>query len=206
VLLAALDYRRAPESRHPAALEDAHLAYRWLLDNGGRLGARTGSVALVGESSGATTAACLSLLLRDLGASAPGFQLLAYPIADQFGRWPSCELYASGYTLDAAFARWALANYVPAGHDPRDPYLYPLAAEDLSGLPPTLLVTAEFDPLRDEGVAYGQRLAAAGVAVEHLHAADQMHGFLLLDRAIAKVDGLISELARSLAKGVRASA
>ncbi len=203
VLLAALDYRRAPENRHPAALEDAHLAYRWLLDNADRIGARPGAVALVGESSGATTAACLSVLLRDLGAPSPPFQLLAYPIADDFGRWPSCELYANGYTLDAAFARWALVNYVPPGHDRRDPYLFPLAVEDLAGLPPTLLVTAEFDPLRDEGIAYAQRLAAAGVQVEHRHVEDQMHGFLLLDRAIAKVDGLIASLAGALARGVR---
>jgi acetyl esterase len=206
VLLAALDYRRAPEHRHPAALEDAHLAYRWLLDNAVAIGVEPGAVALVGESSGAATAACLSVLLRDLGAPLPSFQLLAYPIADDFGGWPSCEQYASGYALDAGFVRWALGNYLPPGQDTRDPYLFPLAAQDLRGLPPTLVVTAEFDPLRDEGVAYARRLAAEGVAVEHRHVEDQMHGFLLLDRAIAKVDGLIGELAVALASGFRAPA
>lgn len=202
VLLVAVDYRRAPEHRHPAALEDAHLAYRWLRDNAARIGATAGAVGLVGESSGAATVACLSVLLRDLGADLPAFQLLAYPVADIFGRWPSCELYASGFTLDAEFARWAMANYVPVGHDLGDPYLVPLAAEDLRGLPPTFLVTAEFDPLRDEGVAYARRLTQAAVAVEHFHADDQTHGFLLLDRAIPKVDGLISALAQALARGL----
>ncbi|HEX3693556.1 MAG TPA: alpha/beta hydrolase [Solirubrobacteraceae bacterium] len=206
VMLAALHYRRAPEHRHPAALEDAHLAYRWLLDNATAIGAEPGAVALVGESSGAATAACLSVLLRDLGVRLPSFQLLVYPVADDFGGWPSCERYASGYTLDAGFARWALDSYLSPGQDRRDPYLFPLAAPDLGGLPATLVVTAEFDPLRDEGVAYAQRLAAEGVVVEHRHVGDQMHGFLLLDRAIAKVDGLIGELAAALAGGARSPA
>jgi acetyl esterase len=198
-LLAALDYRRAPEHRHPAALEDAHLAYRWLVDNAPMLrGDRTG-VALIGESSGAATAACLSLLLRDLGAPPPSYQVIAYPIADVFGGWPSCQQRGDGYTLDAEFARWALLNYVPTGQDMNDPYLLPLVANDLTGLPPTLAMTAEFDPLRDEGVAYAEKLRLAGVEVEHIHAEDQMHGFLLLDRAVAKAGALIDRLADALA-------
>jgi acetyl esterase len=197
-LLAALDYRRAPEHQHPAALEDARLAYRWLLDNASDIGGDATGVALVGESSGAATAACLTLLLRDLGAPLPVYQILAYPVADLFGRWPSCEERGTGYTLDAEFARWSLANYVPAGQDMEDPYLLPLAAPDLAGVSPTFVMTAEFDPLRDEGVAYAQKLKAAGVAVEHLHVEDQMHGFLLLDRAVAKAGALIDRLADAL--------
>lgn len=198
-VLASLDYRRAPEHQHPAALEDAHLAYRWLLDNAAGIACDSRGVALVGESSGATTATCLTLLLRDLGAPMPICQLLAYPVTDVFGRWPSCEERGTGYTLDIGFAQWALNNYVPAGHDLNDPYLLPLAATDLRGLPPTLMMTAEFDPLRDEGIALSDRLKAAGVAVEHIHAEDQMHGFLLLDRAVAKAGLLIDRLADALA-------
>lgn len=198
-LLVALDYRRAPEHRHPAPLEDAHLAYRWLMDNASRLGGDRSRIALVGESSGATTAACLALLLRDLGAPAPVLQALAYPILSREESWPSWEQRGSGYTLDREFVRWAWRNYLPDGLATRElPYLVPLAGADLSGLAPTFLMTAEFDPLRDEGIAYAKRLAAAGVAVEHVHAADQMHGFLLLDRAVAKVDALIDRLAAAL--------
>jgi acetyl esterase len=203
-LVASLDYRRAPEHRHPAALEDAQCAYRWLLDNGERIGGDASCVALVGESSGATTAASLTLLLRDIGAQLPVLQILAYPITDMCGRWPSYEERGSGYTLDGEFVRWSLGNYVPVGHDPADPYLLPLAVSDPSGVSPTLIMTAEFDPLRDEGIAYAQRLAEAGVTVEHIHVEDQMHGFLLLDRAVAKAGALIDRLADALAAQISA--
>jgi acetyl esterase len=202
-LLAALDYRRAPEHPHPAALEDAQCAYRWLLDNTERIGGDASCVALIGESSGATTVACLTLLLRDLCAQQPVLQILAYPLTDMDDHWPSYEERASGYTLDIEFVRWSLANYVPVGHDPTDPYLMPLAAPDLKGVSPTLIVTAEFDPLRDEGIAYAQKLAAAHVDVEHIHVDDQMHGFLLLDRAVTRAGALIDRLADRLADRTR---
>jgi acetyl esterase len=201
-LLASLDYRRAPEHRHPAAVEDAHLAYLWLLEHATRLGADPDLIALVGESSGATIAATVALLLRDAGAPQPAFQILAYPAVDAPGRWPSHTERGTGYTLDTPLVHWYLNNYLPPGQnlqDPLDPQLFPLAATDLAGLPPTLVMTAEFDPLRDEGVAYAQRLAAAGVPVEHLHAEDQMHGFLLLDRAVPRAGELIDRLADALA-------
>ena len=197
-LLASLDYRRAPEHKHPAALEDAQLAYRWLLDNAGAIGGDPSCVALVGESSGATTVACLTLLLRDLGAPLPIYQILAYPVTDRYGRWPSYQERGTGYVLDLEFARWSMENSVAGDQDMDDPYLLPLTASDLSGLPPTLIVTAEFDPLRDEGIAYARKLKDAGVAVDHIHAEDQMHGFLLLDRAIAKAGTLIDRLADAL--------
>jgi acetyl esterase len=197
-LVASLDYRRAPEHQHPAALEDAHFAYRWLLDNAERIDASTSNVAFVGESSGATTAACLTLLLRDMGAPLPTLQFLAYPITDMCDRWPSYQERGDGYILDAELARWFVGNYMPVGHDPADPYLFPLAADDLNGVVPTFIVTAEFDPFRDEGIAYAQKLAAAGVMVEHVHVEDQMHGFLLLDRAIGKAGTLIDRFADML--------
>jgi acetyl esterase len=201
-VLASLDYRRAPEHQHPAALEDAHLAYRWLLDNAEKLESDPSGVTLVGESSGATTAACLTLLLRDLGAPMPVYQVLAYPVTDLFGRWPSCEQRGMGYTLDAGFIRWSLRNYVPPDQDLQDPYLLPLTAPDLGGLPPTLVMTAEFDPLRDEGIAFAQALRDAGVELEHIHVEDQMHGFLLLDRVVAKTGTLIDRLADALSRRV----
>ncbi|MGH2854699.1 MAG: alpha/beta hydrolase [Solirubrobacteraceae bacterium] len=201
-LLASLDYRRAPEHRHPAALEDARLAYDWLLEHAASLEGDASLTALVGESSGASTAAALTLLLRDTGAPAPAFQVLAYPPVDVPGRWPSHEERGTGYTLDRPLLRWFLEQYLPPGHDPADPYrdryLFPLAA-DLQGLPSALVMTAEFDPLRDEGVAYAERLAGAGVSVEHLHAEDQLHGFLLHDRAIDRAGELIDHLADALA-------
>jgi acetyl esterase len=200
-LLASLDYRRAPEHKHPAALQDSQLAYRWLLDNIARIGGDRSGVALVGESSGATTLACLALLLRDQGAPAPIMQVFAYPVTGAYRQWPSYGERGAGYTLDLEFVRWSLANYVPVGHNLEDPYILPLAASDLGDLAPTAVFTAEFDPLRDEGIAFAERLLAAGVRVEHIHAEDQTHGFLLLDRAVAKAGDLIDRLADVLRTG-----
>ena len=197
-LLAALDYRRAPEHHHPAPLEDAYVAYRWLLDQAGSLGCTTDCRAIVGESSGGTTAASLVLLLRDSGAPLPAFQALAYPITDVFGRQPAYAERGSGYMLDTAELAWFLDNYLPDGYPLDDPYLFPMVAEDHGGLPDTLVITAEFDPLRDDGIAYAEKLSRAGVAVEHLHAADQLHGFLLLDGAIDRVGDWIDTLGDAL--------
>ncbi len=198
-LLASLDYRRAPEHKHPAALEDAYLGYRWLLDNAARLGVDTRHRAVIGESAGGTTVACLTLLLRDMRAPMPTYQMLAYPTTDLYDRWPSYAERGTGYALDRDAMHWYLENYLPATWNAQDPYLFPMAATDFSGLPPTLIMTAEFDPLRDEGVAYAEKLAGAGVVVEHVHAEDQMHGFLMMDRAVARAGELIDRLGRSLA-------
>lgn len=197
-LLASLDYRRAPEHKHPAALEDAYFGYRWLLDNAQRIGADAQRSAIVGESSGGTTAASLSLLLRDAGGPMPTYQVLAYPAMDLYDRWPSYHERGTGYALDRGHLLWFFENYLHPDCDLEDRYLMPMTAEDLSGLPPTLIMTAEFDPLRDEGVAYAEKLAGAGVSVEHLHVEDQMHGFLLLDRGVTRAGELIDTLAGAL--------
>ncbi len=202
-LIASLDYRRAPEHPHPAALQDARFAYDWLLENASRLGGNSALMALAGESSGATTATALALQLRDTGAPLPALQILAYPMVDLPDRWPSYRERGSGFTLDRPLALWFMKQSLPDSFDPadpyRDPYLFPLGTAELGGLPPALVMTAEFDPLRDEGIAYAERLAAAGVAVEHLHVPDQMHGFLMVDRVIRRAGELIDRLADALA-------
>ncbi len=227
--LAALDYRRAPEHRHPAALQDAHDAYRWLAENAADLELDAGSCALLGESSGATMAASLALLLRDTGAPAPTLQILVYPLIDPPGRWPSHERYASGYTLDRDQIDWYF-GHVLGGHARVDGsafafadgagaalgdgagvaladgaagetgYLLPLSDRDLSGVAEALVVTAEFDPLRDEGVAYAEQLARCGVPVRHVHVGDQMHGFLLHSVLVAGAARRVEEIADALAE------
>jgi acetyl esterase len=198
-LFASLDYRLAPEHKHPAPLVDAYFAYRWLLDNAERIGCDPTCRALVGESSGGTIAASLTLLLRDIGAPMPTYQVMAYPVTDQLDRWPSYAARGNDYTLSRETLAWFFDQYVPPNYDLADPYLFPLAAQDLSGFPPTLVMTAEFDPLRDEGVAYAKKLAEAGVQVEHWHVEDQMHGFLLMGRAVARAGQLIGRLADAVA-------
>jgi acetyl esterase len=206
-MIAALDYRLAPEHRYPAGMEDARFAYGWLLENAARLQADPSLIAAVGESAGGAIVAALTLQLRDAGAPQPAFQVLAYPGVDLPGRWPSHAERGTGYTLDSALVQWSIEQYLPLDFDPADPYrdyyLFPIAAPDLSGLAPALVMTAEFDPVRDEGIAYAERLAAAGVEVEHVHAEDQMHGFLMVDRAIARAGALIDQLADALAARAR---
>jgi acetyl esterase len=199
-LLASLDYRKAPEHRHPAQLEDAYVAYRWLCDHAESLGGDPSCRALVGESSGAAIAAGLSVLLRNLGAPAPVHQVLAYPVTDALDRWPSYTERGTGYILDRALLAWYFGHYWPDGDATDHAYLVPLATQDLSGLPSTLVLTAEFDPLRDEGIEYARRLADAGVAVEHVHASNQMHGFLLMSRAVPSAGPLVDRIADSLAR------
>jgi acetyl esterase len=209
-MIAALDYRRAPEHRHPAAIEDARFAFGWLLENAAQLEGDASLTAAVGESAGGAILTALTLQLRDAGAPQPTFQVLVYPVVDLPGRWPSHAERGTGYTLDSELVRWSLDLYLPPDFDPmdpyRDPYLFPLAAPDFSGLPPALVMTAEFDPMRDEGIAYAERLAAAGVPVEHVHAEDQMHGFLMVDRAVPRAGELIDRLADALAARGRSAA
>lgn len=198
--VAALDYRKAPEHRHPAALQDAYAAYHWVLDNAASLDVDPARRALVGESSGAHIAANLALLLRDHGAPPPTYQVLAYPATDRFDSWPSYTERADGYILDRKLMRWYFGHFLPQSPDER--YLYPLAREDLAGLPATLMLTAEFDPLRDEGVAFAARLKQAGVPVEHVHAADQMHGFLLFGRVIPNAAALVERTGDALGRAL----
>ncbi|HEY2766774.1 MAG TPA: alpha/beta hydrolase [Solirubrobacteraceae bacterium] len=197
-LIASLDYRLAPEHKYPAALVDSYVAYRWLLDNAAEIGGDAGRCAVIGESSGGSLAAGLTLLLRDLNGPMPAYQVLAYPMTDHLDSHPSYREHATGYALDRELIQWYSGHYLPERWDPKDPYLVPAAAASLAGLPPALIMTAEFDVLRDDGIAYAQKLAAAGVAVEHLHAEDQMHGFLMMDRAVRKAGELIDRLAQAL--------
>jgi acetyl esterase len=198
-MLASLEYRRAPEHKHPAALQDAYVAWRWLRDNSDRLGAAASPSAVIGESAGGSTAAALALMLRDGGGPMPEYQVLVYPMMDRPDSWPSYTERGHGYMLDRPQIDWFVRQFLADGHDLSDPCLFPLLAEDLTELPPTLLVSAEFDPLRDEGVAFARKLSEAGVTVQHIHAVDQMHGFLLLGRAVRKAGELIDRIAGALA-------
>ena len=173
-VVVAVDYRLAPEHPFPAAVDDAVAAARWLAEHLADLGgAPTGAVA--GDSAGGNLAAVVAQELRgELSA-----QLLIYPAVDVFGDYTSRQENAHGYLLEEATMRWFFTHYTDAvaGLEPDDPRLSPLHG-DLAGLPPTVLVTAGFDPLRDEGTAYAEALQRAGSQVAVLHYDDLVHGFL----------------------------
>ena len=170
----SVDYRLAPEHPFPAGLEDALAATRWAADRLDDLGG-TARLALAGDSAGGNLAAVVALTMPDRVDA----QLLVYPATDMAGDHPSRQENAEGYFLDLAAMEWFFTHYTTdvEGVAPEDPRLSPLHAPSLAGQPPTVLVTAEFDPLRDEGEAYAQRLEEAGVEVHRARYDGLIHGF-----------------------------
>jgi acetyl esterase/lipase len=191
----AVDYRLAPEHPFPAAYDDALTATRWTFAHAAELGFDPRRIAIGGDSVGAGLAAAVAQVARELPIAA---QLLICPILDVATVTPSREAFASGYFLsEAAFAQ-DLADYAGPGVSPDDPRLSPGRAEDLTGLAPALIHTAEYDPFRDGGEAYGARLRSAGVpATAHRHAG-MIHYFYALARAIPYAAPAAEQIGREL--------
>jgi cation diffusion facilitator CzcD-associated flavoprotein CzcO/acetyl esterase/lipase len=179
------DYRHAPEHRFPAAVDDAMAAVRWVADNAEALGGRSGQLAVCGWSAGGGIAAVVCRLVRDLGGPNIIGQVLLTPCTAGETTRASFAENADGYGLTTPLVRWFYDHYIDAA-DRSDPRFAPLRAADLSGLPPAMVVTAEFDPVRDDGDAYAAALAAAGVPTEHVRARGHTH------QSVSMVDVVIS--------------
>lgn len=174
----AIDYRLAPEHPAPAAVDDSFAAYRWALEQAAELGADPSRVAVGGDSAGGNLAAVVSQRARDEGVPIPALALLLYPVVDFAAATRSKTLFSDGYFLTKVDIDWFRGQYLAgAPVDPSDPRISPLLADDLSGLPPTMVLTAGFDPLRDEGNQYAEALMAAGVPVDHRQFGTLVHGF-----------------------------
>ncbi|MGZ4506232.1 MAG: flavin-containing monooxygenase [Blastococcus sp.] len=174
-VVVAIDYRLAPEHPFPAAAQDAVAAARWVAQHREELGGGA-LFAVAGDSAGGNLAAVAAQELTDEGVPVAG-QFLIYPAVDAAGEYPSRVENATGYFLEQPTMDWFYGHYAGAWDDAKDPRLSPLHAADLSGLPPAVIVTAEFDPLRDEGEAYGEALRAAGVPVDVQRYDGMIHGF-----------------------------
>jgi acetyl esterase len=175
----SVDYRLAPEHKAPAAVEDAFAAYRWALEHAAELGAEPGRVAVGGDSAGGNLAAVVSQLARNEGVALPAVQLLIYPITNVSSETRSRTLFADGYFLRKWDIDWCVDKYLSgASVDPTDPRVSPLLADDLSGLPPALVLTAGFDPLRDEGNQYAAAMREAGVTVDLREFGPLIHAFV----------------------------
>ena len=181
----SVDYRLAPEHPFPAAAEDCYAATAWAARNAERFGGDGTRLAVVGDSAGGNLAAVVALMARDRDGPPIAFQLLVYPVVDGVHfETASYRDNADGYLLTAAAMQWFWNHYAPDIAQRQSPYASPLLAESHAGLPPALVLTAEFDPLRDEGEAYAAKLAAAGVAAKHLCYDGFIHGFFSHTRTI----------------------
>lgn len=197
-VVVSVDYRLAPEHRFPAAPEDAYAATCWVSAHASEVGADPVRIAVGGDSAGGNLAAVVALMARDRGAPALVFQLLIYPAVDSRFDTSSHEENAEGYFLTRGAMKWFWDHYAPGDTDRRSPYAAPLRAEHLGGLPPALVLTAEFDPLRDEGEAYARRLSEAGVAAEAIRYDGMFHGFFGLTAVIDRSREAISTTGRAL--------
>ncbi|GLZ41359.1 alpha/beta hydrolase [Actinokineospora sp. NBRC 105648] len=189
-VVVSVEYRLAPEDPFPAAAEDAHAALTWVTEHGAEVGVDTTRIAVAGESAGANLAAVACLMVRDRGGRLPLVQVLACPVIAPPGDRPSYVDYGVGHFLTRANMDFFFAQYARDAADLNNPYLDPLAATDLTGLPAALVMTAEYDPLRDEGEEFAHRLMDAGVPTELVRYHGQVHGFfaLLVDRlSIAEI-------------------
>lgn len=180
-VVVSVEYRLAPEHKFPAATDDCLAATRWLAAHAAELNADPARLAVAGESSGGNLAAVTALRLRDEGGPALRGQLLIYPVADYHTPpTPSYIANADGYLLTRAMMVWFWGHYLSDAGEANHPHAAPLRAPDLSGLPAALVITAEFDPLRDEGERYAERLQQAGVPTQLARYDGMIHGFLLL--------------------------
>jgi len=175
-VVVSVDYRLAPEHRYPAAADGAIAATRWVIANAGELGGND-VVAVAGDSAGGNLAAVVTQQLHADGVSLAA-QLLIYPaVAGDRSGFPSFKENGEGYLLDLETIAWFERHYVADGTSPQDARLAPIHAKDFAGLPPAVILTAEYDPLRDEGEAYGRLLHASGVKVETIPCDGMLHGF-----------------------------
>ena len=186
-VVVAADYRLAPEHVYPAAIEDYWAVVCWLAGHAAEVGGDPERLVVVGDSAGGNMALAAALRARDAGGPRIIAQAAAYPATDLtlgYGSAPgrSYAKYAEGYGLTAATMRWFADTYLPEPADRAAPAVSPLLAADLSGLPPAVIATAEYDPLCSEGARYAERLRAAGVPVTYLDGQGLVHGFLYYPR------------------------
>jgi acetyl esterase len=198
----AVDYRLAPENPFPAAPEDCFAALRWAHENAAGLGGDPERIAVCGDSAGGNLAAVVAQMALDSREFNVALQLLIYPMTDQSRDYPSYERNASGYMLTTAALHWFMDNYIPDPEDRKDPMASPMLRPSLEGLPPALVISAEFDPLVDENEAYARRLREAGVPTEYVCFPGMIHPFFTLGGVVddtARAEDLVAQAMRKLA-------
>ena len=200
-VVVSVDYALAPEWKFPAGLDDCLAAIGWGGANAGLIGGNPARLALAGDSAGANLAAVCALRLRDEGGPRIAAQLLIYPVTDHPTPAPvSYSERGSGFGLTADTMMWFWGHYLDAASAGAHPHVSPHRVADLSGLPPAYVLTAEFDPLRDEGIAFARRLADAGVETVHMHYEAANHGFISWVGAVDLADDAVAAAGHWLAR------
>jgi len=194
----SVDYRLAPEHRYPAAPRDCYAATRWVAEKGAEIGVDPGRVAVAGDSAGGNLAAVVALEARDAGGPRLCHQTLIYPVTDFAFDTASYRENGEGYLLSRRMMEWFRGHYLGELARGAEPQASPLRAESLEGLPPAHVLTAEFDPLRDEGEAYARRLAEAGVPTLQRRYGGVFHGFVSMFGQLAAGDAALDDAARAL--------
>lgn len=203
-VVVSVDYRLAPDTKFPGPAEDCYAATKWVAQNAPRFNGYASKIAVGGDSAGGNLAAAVSLMAHDRNDLALEFQLLVYPAVDRDFDTESYRSNSDGYSLTKDAMVWFWNHYLRDEADASNPYASPMKYSDLSGLPPALVITAEFDPLCSEGEAYAQRLQAAGVSTEYTCYEGMIHGFFGMSAALDSGKQAIAQAGEALRIALRA--
>ncbi|MEM6320880.1 MAG: alpha/beta hydrolase [Bacteroidota bacterium] len=198
----AVDYRLAPEHKFPAAVEDCYDATKWVAENISSWGGDPNKLIVMGDSAGGNLAAVTAIQARDLGTPKIAYQVLVYPTVDGRMQHPSINENAEGYILTKELMNWFMDNYARTEADKSNPLMSPLLTEDLSNLPPALVQTAQFDPLRDEGIDYAKAIRAAGNEVKHTNYSGLIHTYFTMPKFNKECYSAHEEIAASIKAAV----
>jgi len=202
-VVVSVDYRLAPEAKFPAAPEDCYAATQWVAREAQDLGIDATRMAIAGDSAGGNLAAAVAMMCRDREGPTLVHQLLVYPVTDHRFDTSSYKENGTGYFLSEKMMRWFWHHYLETEADGDNPLASPLRAPDLGGLPPATVLTAEYDPLRDEGRAYAKRLEEAGITTTHIDYPGVFHGFFGMTAQIPRARQAVDEACDALRKAFR---
>jgi acetyl esterase len=204
-IVVSVDYRLAPEHKFPAGPEDCYAATQWVATHATQLNGDPSRVAIGGDSAGGNLAAVVAQMARDREGPRLVFQLLIYPMTNFTADTPSLKENAEGYLMTAEDIKWFLKQYLNNEEEKKNPLASPMLVTDLSGLPPALIITAEYDPLRDDGELYGERLKEAAVPVTVSRYSGMIHAFVSMAMFLDQGKQAITEICAALQAAFRAS-